>query len=127
MKLALVMPQPLDQVYPKVRKVFRFPLLNLPLIAALTPPDVEVRIMDQLVEPLDYDGGYDLVGISMTTAVAPLAYRIADEYRSRGCKVIFGGHHPSVMPHEVKEHGDSVLMGEAEDIWPLVIADFKRG
>ena len=47
MKLALIMPQPEDQIFPKVKRVFRFPLLNLPLIASLTPADVDIRIMDE--------------------------------------------------------------------------------
>jgi radical SAM superfamily enzyme YgiQ (UPF0313 family) len=126
MKLALVMPQPEDQIFPKVKRVFRFPLLNLPLLAALTPADVEIKIMDQLVEHIDYDGGYDLVGISMTTAVAPIAYKMAEKFKERGCKVIFGGHHPSVMPEEVLPHGDAILIGEAEDVWHKVIEDFKN-
>ena len=83
--------------------------------------------MDQLVEDLDYDGGYDLVGISVTTSVAPLAYKIAKKYRERGSKVILGGVHTTVMPQEATQHADSVLIGEAEDIWHLVIDDFKRG
>jgi len=35
-----------------------------------------------------------------------------------------GGIHPSVMPDEVLRHADSLLIGEAEDMWPKILDDF---
>jgi len=38
--------------------------LTLPYLAALTPSEWEVQIVDERLEPVNFDGAYDLVGIS---------------------------------------------------------------
>lgn len=67
----------------------------------------------------------DLVGITCLTAVAPRVYEIAKNFRERGAKVVLGGMHPSAMPLEAQQHADSVVVGEAEGVWPRLIEDFK--
>lgn len=101
--------------------------LALPTLAALTPPDVEVSINDENVEPIDFDEKVDIVGITSITALAPRAYEIADEFRKRGVAVILGGIHASMLPHEAVQHADTVVIGEAERIWKEVIEDFGEG
>ena len=64
-----------------------FPGLNLAIIAAITPPDVEVRIIDESVEPIDFDCDADLIGITGMTNMANVGYRIADEIE-RSCLVL---------------------------------------
>jgi radical SAM superfamily enzyme YgiQ (UPF0313 family) len=104
-----------------------FPGLNLAIIAAITPLDVEVRIIDESVEEIDFDQEADLVGITGMTNMANVGYRIADEFRRRGRKVVMGGVHVTVCPDEAQRHADSVVVGEAEPIWSQLIADFQRG
>src|SRR5678816_3119518 len=58
------------------------------------------------------------------TTTVPRAYEIADHYRSRGIKVVMGGMHASALPEEALVHCDSVLVGEAEKLWPTLLADF---
>jgi len=106
---------------------FKFPPLALATVAALVKPGIEVRILDEHVEEINYSEGADLVGISAMTAVAPRAYRIADKFRSRGTKVVLGGVHPSVLPQEAIQHADALVMGEAEVSWPRLIEDFEKG
>ncbi len=101
--------------------------LTLPLIAALTPGEHEVIIVDENVEPIDFDRGADLVGITCLTPTAPRAYQIADQFRLRGAKVVLGGVHPSLMPDEAAAHADAVVIGEAEETWPQLLADFEDG
>lgn len=103
------------------------PPLSLLTVAGLTPPDVEVRLIDEAVEEVDYAGDWDLVGITATTAQANRAYQIADAFRSRGVPVVLGGIHPTALPEEAAEHADAVLIGEAEGLWPQVIEDCRRG
>jgi len=74
------------------RAMLRFSVLPLTIIAALTPRVHEVRIVDENVEPLDYDAECDLVGITFMTALAPRAYEIAREFRTRGKVVVGGGY-----------------------------------
>jgi radical SAM superfamily enzyme YgiQ (UPF0313 family) len=101
--------------------------LNLATLASLTPSEIEISIVDEAVERVNFDEQVDLVGISCTTTVAPRAYEIAAEYRKRGAKVVFGGTHPTLIPHEAIKYGDSVCIGEAEGSWGEMLADFGRG
>jgi len=101
--------------------------LALPLIAALTPPEFGIKITDEIVEDINFEEKTDMVGLSVTTVNAPRAYQIADEFRSRGARVVMGGMHPSVLPEEAGQHADSVVIGEAEGVWGELIEDFKKG
>ncbi|MFB3814845.1 MAG: radical SAM protein [Terriglobales bacterium] len=104
-----------------------FPGLNLAIVAAITPPDIPVRIIDESVEPIDFDNDADLIGITGMTNMAPVGYRIADEFRRRGKKVVLGGVHVTVCADEAQQHADAVLVGEAEPVWHEVVRDFQRG
>jgi radical SAM superfamily enzyme YgiQ (UPF0313 family) len=101
--------------------------LTLPLMAALTPPQHEVSVVDENVEPIDFDTPVDLVSITALTPTAPRAYEIADEFRRRGRKVVLGGVHPSLMADEASAHADAVVIGESEDSWPRLLADLENG
>lgn len=80
------------------RSMLRFSVLPLEVVAALTPREHEVRIIDENVEPLDFDCPCDVVGVTFMTALAPRAYEIAREFRRRGRTVIGGGYHPTFCP-----------------------------
>jgi radical SAM superfamily enzyme YgiQ (UPF0313 family) len=103
------------------------PPLVLPLLAGLTPPDVDVRLIDENVESVDLNAPADWVALTCMTASAPRAYEIADAFRNRGIPVVMGGIHPSVMPEEAGEHADTVVIGEAEPTWPTVLEDLAAG
>lgn len=100
--------------------------IGLLIVAALTPEDIEIVVIDEEFEELDFNKKYDLIGISSTTQFANRAYEIADEYRKRGTKVVMGGIHPSLMPEEAKKHSDTVIVGESEKLWPEFIEDFLK-
>jgi len=107
------------------RKKAPCPPLGLAMVAAVTPPGVEVSLTDENVTVIDFQKETDLVGISAMTITAQRAYDIADTFRAKGVKVILGGSHPSALPEEASQHADAVVIGEAEGIWPNVIEDFK--
>ena len=123
MKIELIQPARVRNI--GTSKKALSPPLNLAVIAALTPPDVEVTITDENITTIDIEKKVDLVGITVLTVTAKRAYEIADRYRAQGVKVIMGGIHVSLLPEEAAEHADSLVIGEAEDIWNTVIADFK--
>jgi len=106
---------------------FRMPYLGLLKVASLTPPEWEVMIIDEKVETLDFELNADLVGITTMTPVVRRGYQIADRFRSRGIKVVMGGMHASKLPEEALQHCDSVLVGEAEDLWPTLLYDVQQG
>lgn len=97
------------------------------LIAGITPPDVEVRFYDDRMETIPYDEPTDLVAMSVETYTAKRAYQIASEYRRRGVPVVMGGFHASLCPDEVARYAESVVVGEAEALWPEVVDDYRHG
>jgi radical SAM superfamily enzyme YgiQ (UPF0313 family) len=110
----------------RVKKAFVIPL-SVYLLAGLTPDDWEITIQNDYVEQYDVDAGYDLVGITATTLHSQRGYEIAEAFRNRGTKVVMGGFHPTLFPKEVREHCDSIVIGEAELVWKDLLADFKAG
>jgi len=99
--------------------------LNLGVLAALTPPEVEVVMYDDRMEDLPYDEATDLVGITVETYNARRSYEIAAEYRRRGVPVILGGVHPVLLPDEAALHADSLFLGDAETMWHEVVDDVR--
>ncbi len=101
--------------------------LQLGVLAALTPPDVDVTLHDDRIEAIPYDDPTDLVAITVETFTARRAYEIAGEYRQRHVPVIMGGMHATLLPDEVARHADALYTGDAEFLWPAVIDDARRG
>jgi len=128
MKRKLVLINPVNHVRTglTVNKSSRFPPLGLGIVAALTPPSWEVALLDETWEPFTFQKA-DLVGITAFTATAPRAYEIAQLYRSKSVPVVLGGIHASMCPEESSRFVDCVVKGEAEKVWPTLIADFEAG
>jgi radical SAM superfamily enzyme YgiQ (UPF0313 family) len=127
MHIKLIAPHEHGEDGNSCRETFKVQRLSLPLLAALTPAGHTVTIVDETFAP-DEDGeDVDLVGITVMTDLAPRAYYLADRYRQRNVKVVMGGIHPSVLPGESLEHADSVVVGEADEVWPQLVTDAASG
>ena len=109
------------------RRLIRFPQLTMPLLAAYTPDHWEVSHTDEIVQRVDFNKPVDLAGITANTPAAPHAYGLAREYRRRGVAVVIGGPHATLLPDEVAQHADAVVIGEGELVWPQLLTDFERG
>ena len=103
------------------------PQLALRILEGLTPCEYKVKIVEEELDILNLEEKCDLVGISCMTANAPRAYELAKEFKDRGKKVILGGVHPTILYEEAIQHADSVIVGEAENVWEQVLEDFKNG
>ena len=103
--------------------------LSLMALAGLTPPEWDVTLLDENVETgRDHETPLpDLVGITAFTSQAPRAYEIAARYRSLGVPVVMGGIHATMCVDEVMARVDSVVTGEADAVWPQVLADAAAG
>ena len=80
MKITLISPDLQSTHFkftPKEVKSFWFAKLTLPHLAALTPEDVDVRLIDEAVEPINFDEPTDFVGITVNTYLAMRAYEIS--------------------------------------------------
>src|SRR2546430_7542423 len=89
--------------------------------------DTQIRFYDDRTESIPFDEPTDLVALSVETYTAKRSYQIASEYRRRGVPVVMGGFHPTLVPEETAEYAESIVIGEAEGVWPQVIEDFRNG
>lgn len=96
-------------------------------LAGLTPQNVEIKFYDDRMERIPFDEPTDLVALSVETYTAKRSYQIASEYRRRGVPVVMGGFHPTLVPEEASEYAEAIVIGEAESLWPQVLADFRQG
>jgi len=119
-------------IYPKWAKLARQTEFHLPphgpvVFAAALPQDVDVVFVDENLESIDFDDPVDFVGISMMLSIqARRGWEIADAYRARGVKVIFGGIATMLHAAETAAHADAVFLGEAEGRMEKVFDDFKN-
>lgn len=101
--------------------------LTLPYLAALTPSDWNVQLIDEQVEEIDFSATPDLVAITIWTINSLRGYEIARRFRERGVPVIMGGPHTAFFAEEAAQHCDAVCIGEGEDVWPVMLEDAKHG
>ena len=126
-RVGLITAESEASLFVRHRRLIRFPQLTMPLLAAWTPEHWEVSHTDEIVQRVDFSKRADLVGITANTPAAPHAYALAREFRRRGVAVAIGGPHATLLPEEVAEHADAVVVGEGELVWPELLADFERG
>jgi radical SAM superfamily enzyme YgiQ (UPF0313 family) len=108
-----------------VNKDTRYQPLSLGIIAALTPPNWKVKILDENFRDFRFYGA-DLVGFTAFSSTVTRAYELAQVYRERGIPTVIGGIHASMCPEEAGQYVDCVVTGEAESVWPQLAEDFEN-
>jgi len=103
------------------------PPLSLPTVAALTPSQYDIRIIDEEIEQIDFSLRPDIVGITALGNTVKRAYEIGDLFREQGVTVIMGGPQVSFNVDESLKHADSIVIGEAEGAWQNLLDDFEKG
>lgn len=117
------------------------PHLWMFLLQSLTPPGHEVILIDGNAQSMNEEElaqfvreqGVGLVGIGAMTRMIAKAYRMADAVRAVGVPVVMGGPHVTEVPDEPlgrnggPRHADAIALGEADETWPLIVADAARG
>lgn len=101
--------------------------LMLGVLAGLTPKEHHIALYDDRIEDIPYDIETDLVAITIESFTARRGYEIASHFRERNIPVIMGGMHVMLIPDEVLEHSDSILIGDAETIWATIVGDAEKG
>ncbi|HTN87881.1 MAG TPA: radical SAM protein [Sorangium sp.] len=99
------------------------PPIGLATIAALTPQDWEISILDENIEPVDWNADADVVAVGGMSVQYKRQIEILDGFRRRGCYVVAGGSFASLCPERYAGYADTVIVGEAETIWPEFCAD----
>jgi len=125
MRVLLIGPTALDSDgHPIRQRRLYLPGLTLPMLAAVTPSDVDLTLCNETVDPIPYDRPWDLVGLTGMGSGIVRAWQIADEFRRRSVPVVVGGIAASLAkPEWSLAHADTLVTGEAEEIWPQVVAD----
>jgi radical SAM superfamily enzyme YgiQ (UPF0313 family) len=101
--------------------------LTLPYLAALTPKDWEVTLVDEQLQDIDFDAKPDLVAITSWTVHSIRGYDVARKFRDQGIPVIMGGPHVWFHPEEASKHCDAIGIGEGEPIWSKMLEDAAAG
>jgi radical SAM superfamily enzyme YgiQ (UPF0313 family) len=120
-------------IYPRWKKLPGQTTFNLPphgpvVFAAALPDYVDVEFTDENVEEIDFEKDCDLVAISMMLSTqVRRGWEIADKFREKGKKVIFGGISTMLHAEDTINHADSIFLGEAEGRMEQVLADFRNG
>ena len=103
------------------------PTLALTSFAAMTPMHWRVEYWDENL--LDGRPPFrpipQVVGLTVHLTFARRAFELADWYRSRGAKVIFGGLHVLSCPDECAPHADALALGDGVQLWPRILRDVE--
>ena len=116
-----------DRILPSLNKKCVFPNLALPTVAAITPPEHEVVLCDENVEPIDFDTDADLVGITGYVVHRTRVLEIIDAFKRRGKFVVGGGPLASLCPEDLRGKADVVFVDEAEYTWPRFLREYAAG
>src|SRR5260370_25080561 len=120
MKIELITPESGPSRRLRKWRLIRFPQLTMPLLAAYTPPGVELHHTDEIVEPVDLARDADLVAITCNTPAAAHASRLARQLPSRGRRGVLGGPHGTAMPSQALRPHGALANGEGQRRLPRV-------
>ncbi|MDP3387255.1 MAG: radical SAM protein [Eubacteriales bacterium] len=127
-KILLIQSTPYDTSHhPIKKKKLYFVGLAMPLLAALTPTDWDVEIILETIEEIPFESDADIIGIGGMGHAIVRSLDIAREFKARGKTVILGGYMASLMPEEAKKYCDSVVIGDAENVWRKALRDYESG
>jgi radical SAM superfamily enzyme YgiQ (UPF0313 family) len=119
----------LEYALPFLGKRANLPVACLPLLAALTPPGHRVTLVDENVEPLDFDrlARADLVGVTGMSVQRFRMREILKELKQRGVFTVVGGPWVTVQEDYFGDLADVVFVGEAEETWPRFLEEWAAG
>jgi len=103
------------------------PPLGLATLAALTPDRYDVTIVDENVEPIDFDVEADLIVLSAMAIQERRLFEVAGTFRDRGYTVCMGGPICNVLPERCRPHCDVLFEGEGEYTWKTFLGEWERG
>jgi radical SAM superfamily enzyme YgiQ (UPF0313 family) len=105
------------------------PVASLPLLAALTPEGHTVTLMDENVEPIDFErcARADIVGITGMSVQRFRMTEILTELKERGVFTVVGGPLVTVMEDYFEGLADVIFVGESEVTWPRFLDEWRDG
>jgi radical SAM superfamily enzyme YgiQ (UPF0313 family) len=119
----------LEYALPLLGKKANMPVTALPLLAALTPAEHRVTLIDENVEPIDFDrvARADIVGVTGLSVQRLRQRKILAELKRRGAFTVVGGPWVTVQEDYFGPLTNVIFVGEAEETWPRFLSDWKQG
>jgi radical SAM superfamily enzyme YgiQ (UPF0313 family) len=105
------------------------PVACLPLLAALTPSEHTITLVDENVEAIDYDmcAKADIVGLTGMIVQRFRMKEILTELKRRNCFTVVGGPWITVKEDYFGALADVAFIGEAEETWPRFLVEWAEG
>src|SRR5205807_1837030 len=96
---------------------------------ALTPPGHTVTLLDENVEPIDFDrvATADVVGVTGMSVQRFRMREILGELKRRGAFTVVGGPWVTVQEDYFGPLADAIFVGEAEETWPRFLEEWAAG
>ena len=116
----------LEYAMPLLQKNAAQPVASLPLLAALTPPEHSVTLIDENVEPIDFErcSRADIVGVTGMGVQRARMKEILAELKRRGVFTVVGGAWVTVQEDYFNGLADAIFIGEAETTWPQFLTEW---
>jgi radical SAM superfamily enzyme YgiQ (UPF0313 family) len=110
-------------------KKANLPVACLPLLAALTPEGHTVTLIDENVEPIDWDrcAKADIVGLTGMSVQRFRMKEILTKLKGLGCFTVIGGPWITVQEDYFDDLADVIFIGEAEETWPQFLREWPTG
>jgi len=105
------------------------PVACLPLLAALTPAEHIITLVDENIEPIDY-GLCERADIVALTGMIVQRFRMTEiltELKRRNCFTVVGGPWVTVKEDYFGNLVDVSFIGEAEETWPRFLLEWQQG
>jgi radical SAM superfamily enzyme YgiQ (UPF0313 family) len=118
----------MDHALPFIGRSANMPVACLPLLAALTPSVHTVTLMDENVEPINWDrcARADIVGMTGMSVQRFRMTEILSELKRRRCFVVIGGPWITVQEDYFEGQADVIFIGEAEQTWPQFLREWPQ-
>jgi radical SAM superfamily enzyme YgiQ (UPF0313 family) len=105
------------------------PPINLPLLAALTPAQHQVTLIDENVAEIDFERCLqaDIVGVTGMNVQRTRMHAILGELKRRDAFTVVGGPWATVAEDDFGDLADVVFVGEADETWPRFLVEWAEG
>jgi radical SAM superfamily enzyme YgiQ (UPF0313 family) len=118
----------LEHALPLLHKRANLPTACLPLLAALTPAEHSITLVDENVEAIDFDRleQADIVGLTGMSVQRARMREILAELKRRGVFTVVGGPWVTVQEDYFGPLADVLFIGEAEETWPRFLSEWQE-
>jgi len=119
----------MEHALPFMGKRANLPVACLPLLAALTPAEHTVTLMDENVEAINFErcARADVVGVTGMSVQRFRMKEILAELKRLGVFTVVGGPLVTVQEDYFGGLADAIFVGEADATWPQFLREREQG